>query len=141
MVSFVQNDLTDSAAWPPADVEAVAAALAAEAGNAAGIDGAVIERGRALVADGDRCSSCHTFHGNGTAAGSAPDLTGWGSREWLVGIITDPTHERFYGDSNDRMPRFGAADEGATPPLSAKQIGLVADWLRGEWYRPAPRGE
>jgi ubiquinol-cytochrome c reductase cytochrome b subunit len=138
MVSFVHNDLTDGAAWPPADVEAVVAALAAEGGFAAGFDAALVERGRTLVADGDRCGSCHTFRDNGTAAGSAPLLTGWGSREWLVGIITDPTHERFYDGSNDRMPRFGTADEGAMPPLSAKQIGLVADWLRGEWYRPAP---
>jgi len=141
MVSFVQNDLTDGAAWPPADIEAVVAALAAEGGFAAGFDAALVERGRTLVADGDRCGSCHTFHDNGTAAGSAPDLTGWGSREWLVGIITDPTHERFYDGSNDRMPRFGTADEGAMPPLSAKQIGLVADWLRGEWYRPGPRAQ
>jgi ubiquinol-cytochrome c reductase cytochrome b subunit len=140
MVSFVQNDLTGSDAWKPADVEAVVVAMAAEASLAGEAVGESIERGRALIADGDRCGSCHTFHDNGTAPGSAPDLTGWGSREWLVGIITDPTHERFYADSNDRMPRFGTADEGAAPPLSAKQIELVADWLRGAWYRPAPAG-
>ena len=77
-----------------------------------------------------------SFGDNGTDLGSAPDLTGWGSREWLVGIITDPTHERFYGDSNDRMPSFGKADEGAAPMLTPQQIGLLADWLRGDWYRP-----
>ncbi len=137
MVSFVQNDLAGNDSWKPDDVAAVVAALAAEAGFGDGLDEAVVARGRGLVADGDRCGSCHTFHDNGTAAGSAPDLTGWGARDWLVGIITDPTHERFYDGSNDRMPRFGTADEGAQPPLSAKQIALVADWLRGTWYRPA----
>jgi mono/diheme cytochrome c family protein len=137
MVSFVQNDLAGNDSWRPDDVAAVVAALAAEAGFGDGLDEAVVARGRGLVADGDRCGSCHTFHDNGTAAGSAPDLTGWGARDWLVGIITDPTHERFYDGSNDRMPRFGTADEGAQPPLSAKQIALVADWLRGTWYRPA----
>jgi hypothetical protein len=35
------------------------------------------------------------------------------------------------------MPSFGKAAEGAIPPLSRQQIDLIADWLRGEWYRPA----
>jgi len=99
-----------------------------------------VERGRVLLASSEHCGSCHTFRDNGTAAGSAPDLTGWGSREWLVGIITDPTHERFYGDTNDRMPSFGKAEQGSLPILPARQIALIADWLRGEWYRPAVAG-
>ena len=137
MVNFVQNDLTDAATWKPDDIEAVIAAMAAEAGlAAAGTAPAVVEKGRGLVADGERCGSCHTFRDNGVAAGSAPDITGWGSREWLVGIIADPTHERFYGDTNDRMPSFGKAEEGAAPMLTRRQIELIADWLRGDWYRP-----
>jgi quinol-cytochrome oxidoreductase complex cytochrome b subunit/mono/diheme cytochrome c family protein len=138
MVNFVQNDLTDAATWKPEDVEAVIAAMAAEAGLApAGTAATLVEKGRELVADSDRCGSCHTFRDNGVAAGSAPDITGWGSREWLVGIINDPTHERFYGDSNDRMPSFGGSNEGSTPMLTRRQIELIADWLRGDWYRPA----
>jgi ubiquinol-cytochrome c reductase cytochrome b subunit len=137
MVNFVQNDLTDAATWKPDDIEAVIAAMAAEAGlAAAGVAPAVVEKGRGLVADGERCGSCHTFRDNGVAAGSAPDITGWGSREWLVGIIADPTHERFYGDTNDRMPSFGKAEEGAAPMLTRRQIEMIADWLRGDWYRP-----
>ena len=138
MVNFVQNDLADAATWKPDDIEAVIVAMAAEAGlAAAGTPPAVIEKGRGLVADGERCGSCHTFRDNGVAAGSAPDITGWGSREWLVGIIVDPTHERFYGDTNDRMPSFGKAEEGAAPILTRRQIEMIADWLRGDWYRPA----
>ena len=138
MVNFVQNDLTDTATWKPDDIEAVIAAMAAEAGlAAAGTPPAVIEKGRGLVADGERCGSCHRFASNETAYGSAPDLTGWGGREWLVGIIVDPTHERFYGDSNDRMPSFGKAEEAAAPILTRRQIEMIADWLRGDWYRPA----
>jgi len=138
MVNFVQNDLTDAATWKPDDIEAVIVAMAAEAGlAAAGTAPAAIEKGRGLVADGERCGSCHTFRDNGVAAGSAPDITGWGSREWLVGIIVDPTHERFYGDTNDRMPSFGKAEEGAAPILTRRQIEMIADWLRGDWYRPA----
>ena len=138
MVNFVQNDLTDAATWKPDDIEAVIAAMAAEAGlAAAGTAPAVVEKGRGLVADGERCGSCHTFRDNGVAAGSAPDITGWGSREWRVGINAEPTHERFYGDTNDRMPSFGKAEEGGAPILTRRQIEMIADWLRGDWYRPA----
>jgi ubiquinol-cytochrome c reductase cytochrome b subunit len=138
MVGFVQGDLTDTNSWTPANIEAVSLALATEAGLA-GKDAtaAMIEEGRGLVADGERCGSCHRFGKNDTEPGGAPDLTGWGSREWLVGIISDPTHERFYGESNDRMPSFGGNAAGAAAALSRRQIELVADWLRGDWYRPA----
>jgi ubiquinol-cytochrome c reductase cytochrome b subunit len=141
MVNFVKDDLADADTWKKEDVEAVIAALSAEAGlPAASATPAVLKRGRELVADTDRCGSCHTYRDNGTAPGTAPDITGWGSREWLVGIISDPTHERFYGAENDRMPSFGKADEGEVPPLSRLQIEMIADWLRGEWYRPAAAG-
>jgi ubiquinol-cytochrome c reductase cytochrome b subunit len=138
MVSFVRDDLTDEATWPKGDIDAVVAAMAAEAGRPVPQEIAgLVDKGRELVAASDRCGGCHAFRGNGTDLGAAPDLTGWGGRDWLVGIITDPTHERFYGDRNDRMPSFGKAAEGAIPPLSGEQIDLIADWLRGEWYRPA----
>jgi len=142
MVSFVRGDLADADEWKPADVEAVIAALAAEAGfPPADVPPAVVAEGRSLIADGERCGSCHRYGPKDTDPVDAPDLTGWGTREWLVGIITDPTHERFYGGSNDRMPRFGVAQDGAAPPLTRRQIELVADWLRGEWYRGAAHAQ
>jgi ubiquinol-cytochrome c reductase cytochrome b subunit len=138
MVGFVQGDLTDADTWTPANIEAVSLALAAEAGLAPkDASAAMIEEGRGLVSDGERCGSCHRFGEKDTEPVGAPDLTGWGSREWLVGIISDPTHERFYGESNDRMPSFGGNAAGAVAALSPRQIELVADWLRGDWYRPA----
>ncbi len=140
MVGFVQGDLQDHDTWKPADIEAVIAAMAAEAERGDATASAdLLPRGRELVASDERCGACHRFRDNGTDLGTACDLTGWGSREWLVGLITDPTHERFYGDSNDRMPSFGRAAEGSMPLLTPEQIGLVVDWLRGEWYRPAVR--
>jgi len=139
MVNFVRNDLADAAVWKADDVAAVIAAMAAEAGqgDAAGKDAATVERGRELIAATDRCGGCHPFRDNGVATGAAPDLTGWGSRDWLVDLVVDPTHERFYGGENDRMPSFGRAEEGAAPLLTRRQIELVADWLQGRWYRPA----
>ena len=141
MVSFVQNDLTAADTWSKDEIAAVIAAMAAESGlGVAGTAADVVEKGRGLVADGDRCGSCHRFRDNGTDLGTACDLTGWGTREWLVGIIADPAHERFYGESNDRMPSFGKAADGGAPQLTTEQIGMLADWLRGEWYRGAGAG-
>jgi ubiquinol-cytochrome c reductase cytochrome b subunit len=71
-----------------------------------------------------RCTECHQFRKTDEDA-SAPDLTGWGSREWIIGMITDPAHERFYGKRNDRMPAFGKKEL-----LDSHAIGLLAEWLR-----------
>jgi ubiquinol-cytochrome c reductase cytochrome b subunit len=131
MVAYVRDEMTDREKWKPDEIEAVAVALAAEAGRPdAGATADQVERGRALIADGERCGGCHEFGGNGTGFGAAPDLTGWAGREWLVGIIANPTHERFYGDSNDRMPAFEKS-------MPREQIEILAAWMRGEWYRGA----
>lgn len=137
MVSYVTDDMTDADTWTAEQIEAVAVALAADAAvfSDEPLDAAVVEEGRALMADEDRCGSCHHAGENETDLGAAPDLVGWGSREWLIGIISDPNHERFYPDTNDRMPSFGVAEEGGVAPLSSEQIALLANWLRGEWYR------
>jgi len=138
METYVTGDMTDADTWSKEQIEAVIAALAAEAGRPdPQADEKRVADGRTLIADADRCGGCHRFGDNEMDLGTAPDLTGWGSREWLVGIINDPTHERFYGDTNDRMPSFGTAEEGAAPMLSPQQVGLIADWLRETWYRPS----
>jgi mono/diheme cytochrome c family protein len=138
MVSFVCEDFTDEDEWKREDKEAVVFALVAEAGLLQETGKKkVIKRGHELIADTDRCGSCHPYRSNETELGYAPDLNGWGSEEWLVGIVTDPTHQRFYPDTNDRMPRFGVAPDGGLQALSDKQIKLVSQWLRGSWYRPA----
>ena len=138
MVSFVTDELSDPDLWKPDEVEAVIVALAAEAKlPTGGASADLVAKGRRLMADTDRCGSCHAYADNETELGYAPDLNGWGSREWLVGIITDPTHQRFYPEDNDRMPSFGVGSDGGPPTLTEDQIGLIADWLRGSWYRPA----
>ncbi len=143
MVGYVTGEMADADEWKPEEIRAVVAAMAAEAGLAAADTPAeLVSRGRGLIADGERCGSCHTFHEKADDSGeveygSAPDITRWGSKEWLVGIIADPTHARFYGESNDRMPSFGKGKDGGAAILTREQIELVADWLRGDWYRPA----
>jgi ubiquinol-cytochrome c reductase cytochrome b subunit len=94
-------------------------------------DAARIVEGRKLIDSGDmRCTECHTYHFEDEDM-SAPTLTGYGSREWLMGLIDNPAHALYYGEKNDRMPAF--KEEQILSPL---EIGLIADWLRGDWYEP-----
>jgi len=93
-------------------------------------DAADIAAGRELLKGDINCTECHAF-GAPDEDATGPDLTGYGSREWLISFISDPAHTKLYGKRNDRMPRF--AEEKI---LDAKAIGLIADWLRGEWYEP-----
>jgi ubiquinol-cytochrome c reductase cytochrome b subunit len=77
------------------------------------------------------CTECHEFHFEDEDM-DGPDLTGYGSRGWMIEFISNPAHARFYKSNNDRMPSF--REEGI---LDEKAIGLLADWLRGDWYEPA----
>ena len=75
------------------------------------------------------CQDCHFFQGEGARA-LGPDLTGWGSREWMFGMLQNPAHEDFYRENNDRMPAFGEDEL-----LSQEQIVMIVDWLREDWDR------
>jgi ubiquinol-cytochrome c reductase cytochrome b subunit len=139
MVRFVHEEVAGYSAEDQATLRQVIAALSAEAALPAQQaseqrDAAIIATGRkALVSDNMGCVECHKFHAAGEDA-TGPDLTGFGSRDWLVAFISDPKHERFFGERNDRMPSFGTEKM-----LTAQEIALVADWLRGDWYRPPTR--
>ena len=73
------------------------------------------------------CVDCHALGDWNADEYSAPDLTGYGSRGWLMGIVDNPAHERFYGSKNDRMPAFGKDEK-----LTRKQMEQIVDWLRGQ---------
>ena len=116
-----------------ADLKKAIAALSAEAKlkSQAGpdkLDTELIKQGRALITGDFACTDCHSF-GKKDPDATAPDLTGYGSKAWLVRFIGNPAHADFYGKRNDRMPAFGADGR-----LTAEEIGLLVDWLRGEWY-------
>ncbi len=91
-------------------------------------DTAEISSGRELIAGAINCVECHQFHKADEEA-TAPDLTGYGSRDWLIAFISNPAHERFYGKRNDGMPAFVVEKV-----LDARSIEMVVDWLRGEWF-------
>jgi ubiquinol-cytochrome c reductase cytochrome b subunit len=137
MVHFVKGELAKPNEAEKAQLKAVIAALSAEAALKSqrsndAQDEDQIRQGRAFITGVEGgCTDCHSF-GDKTGSGSAPLLSGYGSRQWLIDFINDPSHENFYGSRNDRMPAFGAKEQ-----LNPTEIGLVVDWLRGEWYVPA----
>jgi ubiquinol-cytochrome c reductase cytochrome b subunit len=138
MVKYVQEDVAGFNAEDKQALQKAIAALSAEAQLKA--QRALDQRDEGLIAEGTKaligsrmgCMECHKFHDDGEE--NAPDLTGYGSREWLVDFISNPAHERFYGDRNDRMPAY-LEEKSLTP----QEISLVADWLRGQWYVPERR--
>lgn len=115
------------------DLAKVAATLSAQAKlpyqkDLDAISQELIEEGDELIVDGFECIDCHQYLEPDDEA-SAPDLTGYGSREWLTAIIADPAHDRFYGKKNDRMPSFGKDQK-----LTEQEISLIVDWLREDYY-------
>jgi ubiquinol-cytochrome c reductase cytochrome b subunit len=96
-------------------------------------DAKIIAEGRKLMVDDFGCTNCHKFHKSGSL-GSAPELTGYGSAEWIAGIVRNPANRHYYGKLNDRMPAYVGSNDPAQNTLSAEQIKLLVDWLRGDWY-------
>jgi ubiquinol-cytochrome c reductase cytochrome b subunit len=134
MATFVREDVPKLSPEGKTALANAILALSAEAGlksqrDADKRDDARIADGKkALGGTGINCADCHAF-GAPDPNATGPDLTGFGSREWLTAFIADPAHPRFFGANNDKMPSFGK--EGRLTPA---EIGLLADWLRGEWY-------
>lgn len=138
MASFVRQTV---AGWSEEEKRQLTAGIAALSAEAVlptqrqqdAQDQTLIAAGQQALQSTLGCTDCHRYRDAGEL-GSAPDLTGYGSRAWLVEFIGNPAHERFYRDTNDRMPAFAASEE--TRTLTAVEVGLLADWLREDWYRP-----
>lgn len=150
MVKFVKDTIGDELAKLKGDElanyeakrEDVVLALAAEANQSVGKLPDLEKRiasGRDAIVNVFACIDCHKFREEG-ALGSAPDLTGYASREWLTSFISNPADERFYRDTNDRMPAFAAHPGDLANRLSPEDLALLVSWLRGEWYTPGEGG-
>ncbi|MBI1178385.1 DUF4405 domain-containing protein [bacterium] len=134
MVKTVKRDIADYDATEKQQLQNAIIALSAEAQlkSQSALDAHdqdAIKAGQTAIADLS-CIDCHQYRGMNSDS-SAPDLTGYGSSDWLAGIIRDVTHARYYGKKNDRMPAFGTKGI-----LTDHEIDLLTSWLRGEWYEP-----
>lgn len=146
MAKFVQGDLSKDENRQGLDE--LISALTKEADRpraeaqapSAGATDAKAAAGRSRLSDllnqpwGDmKCSDCHRYSETGAPGGegpdTGPDLTGYGSQAWLMGMISKPSHALYYGGGNDRMPDFEST-------LEPRQIELIARWLRRDWYEP-----
>jgi hypothetical protein len=70
----------------------------------------------------------------------SPVLDGYMSRDWLLGFLRNPAGEQFYSEMNDRMPAFAPHEDARLNLLDDRELELLVDWLRGDWYR-APSSE
>ena len=142
MVNFIKGD--DWAEVPQEDKDKIIAALSAQAklesqSEIDARDAAMIKEGEALLKDETLCAQCHTFQD--VEAGAAPDLTGYGSTEWMLQFISNPSEERFYGEDQP-MPAFCPKpllpEQGI---LNPRQMRFITDWLRGEFFvaKPMPQ--
>jgi ubiquinol-cytochrome c reductase cytochrome b subunit len=142
MLDFVQTELAELDDEGKETIAQIAAALSAEANliwrheeiardRETGRLDKGVEALQAAIAD-QACTDCHKFHELGDEIG--PDLTGYGSFEWLYGFISDPTQNRFYGEEgNDRMQKYAEhADDPALNLLSPHEIDMLVRWLRGD---------
>lgn len=136
MARFVERGIAAMTPEAREDLGKVIIALSAEAGLPAQIEADqaaaadIAEGVRLMSSEAIDCTRCHTF-GDMTEGDVGPVLTGWGSREWMLGMVHDPTQDMYYGEDNDRMPSFGVEEI-----LTRAEMELVVDWLRGDWYRP-----
>ena len=100
MPKFVKKDVANYAPEQKAELVKVVAAISAEAGlkSQASIDehdAATMAEGRTLLRDSLKCTDCHQFQTPDNMA-DAPDLTGYGSREWLTKFLNNPARIRVF---------------------------------------------
>ena len=135
MADFVTDDIPDLGPQGREQLALAIMALSAEAQLPAQRE--IDERDAARIEEGSAhilgttlgCTTCHVWKDEGEF--QAPYLTGFANRQWLMSLISDPSQGWFFGEANDGMPRFGPEMR-----LTEREIGVLADWIRGDWYRP-----
>jgi ubiquinol-cytochrome c reductase cytochrome b subunit len=95
------------------------------------------------------CGSCHRLRelpsgelGPKPEKATAPDLTGWGTRAWVMALLDDPDAAQMFGQTafKGMMPSFtrppSGPDAADFKPLTAGEKSAIADFLdaqaRGE---------
>jgi ubiquinol-cytochrome c reductase cytochrome b subunit len=67
------------------------------------------------------CIECHKYEGDGGTNIAGPDFTGYGSPEWIRGMLVAPDSAERYGKKSN-MPSF---DE----KLTDRDVDMLIDWL------------
>lgn len=85
------------------------------------------EEGKQVFAD--ECMDCHMIGDEGAEVFDGPNLTGYGSKAWIVGQIRTPGAESQYGDLNE-MPDF-------QEEVSDHDLRMVTEFLRMQRFADA----
>lgn len=94
------------------------------------LDAMQVAQGQALFTDGE-CSGCHELS---RAEGQGPALGGYGSREWLIGLLKQPAAANYYGeDLGGEMPVYDH--------LSPRELDSLVLWLQNIRDEAVPRHE
>jgi len=94
MSKFVKKDVAGFSPEQKTQLQKVIVAVSAEAAlksqqDADQRDTTIVAEGKTLIAsESMRCTECHQFHKPDEDA-TAPDLTGYGSREWLLALSVE----------------------------------------------------
>ena len=73
----------------------------------------------------DTCNECHSYRGERSGTLKAPEMWGYGSIDWIAGMIADPAHDTRYrsrGKECAQMPAF-------RDQLRERDRRLIAEWL------------
>ena len=151
MAEWVQDNVASKKATEE-ELDAVIEFLASMSGHkdvVGHLDADRIAKGRNFFGLGsdavsDSCYNCHAVKvaddpdgvftdGSAQSATGAPDLTGYGSAQWLREFIGNPGSKKFYS-SHNAMPAF----EGG---LTGREINLIVDWLLHQWAEPGDKTE
>jgi ubiquinol-cytochrome c reductase cytochrome b subunit len=73
-----------------------------------------------------RCLGCHAFEGKGSGTQTASDLSHFGSKDWIRGLLSNPSSTTYFG----KVAKFdGMAEWKKTSKLSPKQLDDVAEFV------------
>jgi ubiquinol-cytochrome c reductase cytochrome b subunit len=86
------------------------------------LDAGMASRGAKVYDEVLDCKDCHEIEAG--KGGTGPNLSGRGSEEWLVSMISDPTQIHLFG-GNAKMPKFAEK-------LKAEEIKAIAQLIHSQ---------
>jgi quinol-cytochrome oxidoreductase complex cytochrome b subunit/mono/diheme cytochrome c family protein len=93
------------------------------------------------------CASCHNYHDAETGAmnekPTASDLTGFGTKEWVLGILTTPGDKKYFGATQlAEMTKWVTTQRQNAQANEKKRQEMEADFEEiASWLAMAPRKE
>lgn len=95
------------------------------------LDAALAKKGEGTFQNPQNCADCHEVE-PGKESGSAPNLHGRGSLEWISSMIKDSSQPHLFGDKA-KMPKFGGK-------LTDEQVQQLAQliYAKQPYATPAP---